>query len=308
VSDTEALRLAFGALAPRKVDQLIARHGSSGNAVKAVVAGRTGVHSDAQRMISVSAHDRSEQLAAAGFRFLDSSDRDLPDAIVRFEGSPRWLFARGKLRGGPSIGIVGSRSCTAYGLELAGAYGRVAAVNGWNVVSGLARGIDAAAHRGAASVGSQSQGSDSGVGQCVAVLGCGIDVVYPRSNAALYEQVIESGGVILSEFPPGTRPDAWRFPTRNRIIAGLSDIVLVVEASDKGGALITARIAIDYGIPVYAVPGDVDRATSAGTNALIRDGAFPVFGPEDLATLLDLLRSIYSGQPTTAAEVGRHAN
>ena len=119
-------------------------------------------------------------------------------------------------------------------------------------------------------------------------------MVYPRTNAALYDQVVGSGGVILSEFPPGTRPDAWRFPTRNRIIAGLSDIVLVVEASETGGALITARIAIDYGIPVYAVPGDVDRETSAGTNTLIRDGAFPVFGPEDLTTLLELLRPVVS--------------
>ncbi|MDA2979513.1 MAG: DNA-processing protein DprA [Actinomycetota bacterium] len=292
MSDADSLRLAFGALAPRKVDQLIERYGSSHNAVKAVVGGRSGLNSDVQREIAVSAHERSEQLFAKGVRFVDSSDTAFPRGILNFEGSPRWLFVKGELRAGPSIGIVGSRSCTAYGLELAEAYGRVAAGTGWNVVSGLAKGIDAAVHRGAASAGPHRQMNAGDIGQCAAVLGCGIDVVYPRSNASLYEQVAESGGVILSEFPPGTRPDAWRFPTRNRIIAGLSNIVLVVEASERGGALITARIAIDYGIPVYAVPGDVDRATSAGTNALIRDGAFPVFGPEDLATLLDLLRPV----------------
>jgi DNA processing protein len=177
----------------------------------------------------------------------------------------------------PAIALVGSRSATAYGLDLAQRYGYVAAQAGWDVVSGLARGIDAAAHRGAI------DGGTVGSGRCVGVLGCGIDVVYPSGNRRLYQQVVERGGVLVSEYPPGIRPDGWRFPTRNRIIAGLGDVVLVVEASQKGGALITARIALDYGVPVYAVPGDVDRDTSTGTNGLIRDGAFPVFGPEDLS-------------------------
>ena len=103
--------------------------------------------------------------------------------------------------------------------------------------------------------------------------------------------------MISSEFPPGTPPEAWRFPTRNRIIAGCSDVLLVVEAGVKGGALITARIALDYGVPVYAVPGDVDRSTSIGTNLLIRDGAFPVLGPEDLGEVLDLLVPLYANEP-----------
>ena len=167
-------------------------------------------------------------------------------------------------------------------------YGSVAAEVGWHVVSGLARGIDAAAHRGALCA------SEYGDGRCIGVLGSGIDVVYPKGNSDLYRQVTGAGGVIVSEFPPGTRPDAWRFPTRNRIIAGLVDVVLVVEATRRGGALITARIALDYGVPVYAVPGDVDRETSMGTNDLIRDGAFPVFDPEDLATVLSLLGPVVS--------------
>lgn len=293
MSDDANLRLAFGGLSPRKVDLLIERYGSPAGVVEAVAGGRSGLDIGIRSEIAVPAAQRSNELDSAGFGFMDRADAAFPTTITEFDGAPRWLFVNGELCAGPSIGIVGSRSCTAYGLELAEAYGRVAAKNGWNVVSGLARGIDAAAHRGAVGAAASARNDDGDeLGQCVGVLGCGIDVVYPRSNRVVFEQVIESGGVLLSEFPPGTRPDAWRFPTRNRIIAGLSDIVLVVEASERGGALITARIALDYGVPVYAVPGDVDRATSAGTNALIRDGAFPVFGPDDLETLLELLRPI----------------
>jgi len=151
-------------------------------------------------------------------------------------------------------------------------------------VSGLARGIDGAAQRGSVSVG----------GHCHAVLGSGVDVVYPRSNRDLYQSILDAGGAVSSEYPPGTSPEAWRFPTRNRIIAGLSDVILVVEAGLKGGALITARIALDYGIPVYAVPGDVDRVASVGTNLLIRDGAFPILGGDDFAEVLNLLEPLYS--------------
>jgi DNA processing protein len=129
--------------------------------------------------------------------------------------------------------------------------------------------------------------SAAGVG--VAVLGCGIDVTYPREHRRLGEQILEAGGAIVSEYPPGSRPDAWKFPPRNRIIAGLSAAVVVVEAAKTGGALITAVKAAEYGIPVFAMPGDVDRRTSEGTNRLIRDGAFPVLDPDDLIEELDLV-------------------
>lgn len=283
-----ALRLAFGALSPRQVDGLVARHGSVANVVEAITHDRSDLPRIARDAISVPTHVREAELADLGVTFLTGGDPRFPSAFEVLEGGPRWVFVAGELPDGPSIGLVGSRSCTAYGLELAEAYGMVAARLGWNVVSGLARGIDAAAHRGALNVGRPGDG----LGRCVGVLGCGVDVIYPRENRVLFNQVTERGGAILSEFPPGTRPDAWRFPTRNRIIAGLSDLVLVVEASVTGGALITARVALDYGVPVYAVPGDVDRATSVGTNALIRDGAFPVFGPDDLETVLELLRPV----------------
>lgn len=125
------------------------------------------------------------------------------------------------------------------------------------------------------------------------MLGSGIDVIYPVAHRKLFRSILDTGGLITSEYPPGTPPEGWRFPTRNRIIAGCSDVLIVVEAGVKGGALITARIALDYGVPVYATPGDVDRAVSVGTNLLIRDGAFPILGPEDLAEILDLLSSLY---------------
>jgi DNA processing protein len=279
------LELAFGGQSPRTVDRLLANHGSPEAVIAAVRSGRTRSTSHTVAAVSVSAKERRNQLSDLGVRWVGSQDAEFPPRLTRFEGAPRWLFTIGQLSEGPSIGIVGTRTCTAYGVEFAEEYGRSAARAGWSVVSGLAKGIDHAAHVGA--VGES--------GHCHAVLGSGIDVVYPRRHADLYRSIVETGGVISSEFPPGTRPDAWRFPTRNRIIAGLSDVLLVVEAGEKGGALITARIALDYGVPVFAVPGDIDRPASVGTNLLIRDGAFPIFDGADLAQVLDLLHPIYAG-------------
>jgi DNA processing protein len=126
-----------------------------------------------------------------------------------------------------------------------------------------------------------------GVG--VAVLGCGLDVAYPREHRDLAEALVSLGGAIVTEYPPGTPPEAWRFPPRNRIISGLSAAVVVVEANERGGALITAACALEQGVPVFAVPGDVDRAASRGCNLLIRDGAHPVLDPADLVAELELV-------------------
>jgi DNA processing protein len=278
------LQLAFGGQSPRTLDTLLAKHGSPEAVVAAVRSGRIRSTSHAVAAASVGADERRTQLADLGVRWVGDHDAEFPARLMRFEGAPRWLFTIGQFSERPSIGIVGTRTCTAYGVEFAEEYGRTAARAGWSVVSGLAKGIDHAAHVGA--VGER--------GHCHAVLGSGIDVVYPRRHAGLYRSIVETGGVISSEFPPGTRPDGWRFPTRNRIIAGLSDVLLVVEAGQKGGALITARIALDYGVPVFAVPGDVDRPASVGTNLLIRDGAFPIFDGADLAQVLDLLHPLYA--------------
>jgi DNA processing protein len=277
-------QLAFGGLSPMRIDRLVDRFVTYERVVAAISRHRVKVADHPREMILHDASGRRRQLDDLGVELVFADASAFPHRLLSYEGHPRWLFTRGSGSSQPSLGIVGTRSCTAYGLELAELYGRVAAQAGWSVVSGLARGVDGAAHRGAVNAG----------GHCHAVLGSGIDVIYPASHRGLYHTILDAGGMISSEFPPGTPPEAWRFPTRNRIIAGCSDVLLVVEAGVKGGALITARIALEYGVPVYAVPGDVDRSTSTGTNLLIRDGAFPVLGPEDLAQVLDLLSPLYT--------------
>lgn len=192
---------------------------------------------------------------------------------------PPPIYVSGDLTPAYGVAVVGTRRCTRYGSGLAEAFGGAIAEAGWTTVSGLARGIDAAAHRGCLASG----------GHAVAVLGSGIDVCYPAENLSLYNRIVETGGAIISEYSPGTPPDRWRFPARNRIISAISAAVVVVEASDKGGALITARLAAEMGRPVFVVPGDVDRPASVGCNRLIKDGAHPVLGPQDLVEELSLL-------------------
>lgn len=192
---------------------------------------------------------------------------------------PPTIHVLGSLTEASGVAVVGTRRCTRYGASLATAFGRAIAAAGWTTVSGLARGIDAAAHRGCL----------DGGGHAVAVLGSGVDVCYPAENRGLYDRIIESGGAVISEYPPGTPPDRWRFPARNRIITALSVAVVVVEAAEKGGALITARLGAEMGRPVFVVPGDVDRQASAGCNRLLKDGAHPVLGPDDLIAELSLL-------------------
>ena len=281
------LRLAHGAMTPRSVDRLLERYGSPEVAVEAIERRKAEVPDGIRNEVVVSAADRLARLSALGVAFVSSEG--LPARLDRIGSGPRWLFVDGALADQPTIGIVGTRTCTQYGLELAGAYGAACADRGWVVASGLARGIDAAAHEGVVAHG----------GRAIAVLGSGIDVMYPRSNRGLSNRILEAGGAVCSEFPPGTRPDRWRFPARNRIIAGLSDVLIVVEAGETGGALITSRIALEHGIPVWATPGDIDRPASAGTNALIRDGAFPVFGPDDLGAALDLIVALHTRSNAT---------
>ena len=179
----------------------------------------------------------------------------------------------------PGVAVVGTRRCTRYGIDLAEAFGVAIARSGWTTVSGLARGIDAAAHRGCLRDG----------GHAVAVLGSGIDVCYPEENRPILDEILAEGGAVVSEYPPGTPPDRWRFPARNRIIAAMSSAVVIVEAAKTGGALITARLAAEIGRPVFVVPGDVDRPASEGCNLLIRDGANPVLGAADLIEELSLI-------------------
>lgn len=213
-----------------------------------------------------------------GHRLIKKTSAEYPVGLGDLEDPPS-LFVEGKIGEMPGVAVVGTRRCTRYGIDLAEAFGVAIARSGWTTVSGLARGIDAAAHRGCLRDG----------GQAVAVLGSGIDVCYPEENRPILDEILAEGGAVVSEYPPGTPPDRWRFPARNRIIAAMSSAVVVVEAAKTGGALITARLAAEIGRPVFAVPGDVDRPASEGCNLLIRDGANPVLGASDLIEELSLI-------------------
>jgi DNA processing protein len=211
-------------------------------------------------------------------RIVGPGAADYPVGLLDLEDPPL-LYVAGETAAAPAVAVVGTRRCTRYGTTLAGAFGCALSDAGWTTVSGLARGIDAAAHHGTL----------RGRGEAVAVLGSGVDVVYPAENAGLYRSILGGRGAVMSEYPPGTPPDRWRFPARNRIIAAIASAVVVVEAGEKGGALITARLAAELGRPVLVVPGDVDRPASMGCNRLIRDGAHPVLGVDDLIAELELI-------------------
>ena len=196
---------------------------------------------------------------------------------------PPMLIARGldgavPPRSTASVGIVGTRRATRYGRDVARAFARDLSESGCSIVSGLATGIDAAAHWGAI----EAAGAPP-----VAVIGSGHDVVYPRSNAELWVAVATSGAIV-SEYPLGTAPAPWRFPARNRILVALCDLLVVVESHDRGGSLITAGIAGERGVPVLAVPGSIRSSASAGTNALISDGCQPCLSVDDVLAALSL--------------------
>jgi DNA processing protein len=195
---------------------------------------------------------------------------DAPSALYLRRGAPE-LLSR------PSVAIVGARSCSAYGAQVARMLGRELAATGLVVVSGLARGIDGEAHRGALAAG----------GTTVAVLGCGIDRDYPARHAELAARIAECGEIV-SEYEPGVEPAPWRFPARNRIVAGLTLATVVVEARARSGALITADFALELHREVLAVPGEITSALSAGTNDLLRQGAAPLLSARDILEALGL--------------------
>src|SRR5437667_5283688 len=187
---------------------------------------------------------------------------------------PRRLYVRGiadDVLARRAVALVGARSCSPYGAHVARAFGRELAAAGLVVVSGLARGIDGEAHRGALEAD----------GTTVAVLGCGIDRDYPAAHAELARRVADAG-LIVSEYAPGVEPAPWRFPARNRIVAGLCAATVVVEARERSGALITADLALEEGREVLAVPGEITSALSAGTNALLKLGASPLTCADDV--------------------------
>lgn len=217
-------------------------------------------------------------LESLGARLVFDEDRDFPQWLRQLPDHPPWLFVKGRLPVAPGVAVVGSRRATRYGQDVARSIGHRVAAAGWHVISGLAAGIDTMSHIGCL----------QGGGSTTAVLGSGIDVWYPARNRTLGMRILDNGGGVVSEFPPGTAPEPWRFPARNRIISGMSGAVIVVEAAVRSGALITARTAVDQGRFVMAVPGDLGRETSAGTNLLIRDGAHPLTDLDAVVEELEL--------------------
>lgn len=195
-----------------------------------------------------------------------------PKELLPFDDAPPLLFVRGTLSISPGLAIVGSRRATGYGKAQAIRFASAFVEAGLTVVSGGAAGVDTAAHSGTLQAG----------GMTVAVVACGLDYVYPSENRSLFERIVEQGGAIVSEFSVGTRPEPWRFPARNRIIAGLAQATVVIESPDQSGALITARNAAEYGRDVWVVPGPVDNGRSRGGHRLIQDGAYLADGPEDV--------------------------
>jgi DNA processing protein len=218
---------------------------------------------------------------------------DLPELLRQIHDPPRALFLRGaadeEVLGRPAVAIVGARACSPYGSQVARMLGRELASAGLVVVSGLARGVDGEAHRGALEAS----------GLTVAVLGCGIDRDYPAAHAELARRICERG-LVVSEYEPGVEPAPWRFPARNRIIAGLAAATVIVEARERSGALITADFALEDGREVFAVPGEITGTLATGTNRLIRQGAAPLTSADDVLELFGLAAS---QQPRTA-EVG----
>ncbi len=221
-------------------------------------------------------------------------DPAFPPLLAAIHDPPAQLFVRGAadvaLLAEGAVAVVGARACSSYGRGVARTLARELAAAGLVVVSGMARGIDGEAHRGALEVG----------GRTVAVLGCGIDRDYPAAHAELARRIVERG-LVLSEYEPGVEPSPWRFPARNRIIAGLCSATLVVEARERSGALITADFALEEGRDVLAVPGEITSALSAGTNALLKLGATPVTSAADVLALHDLVPTPAAAAPLGAA-------
>jgi DNA processing protein len=261
------------AMTPRELHALGARVRTGAACLDAVRAGVAATANDRELAAAVDPQRVREDLDRCGARPVFPGEEEYPPQLLGLPDPPAWLFVRGRSTAAwpAAVAIVGARDGSAYGREVAGAIGSGAATAGVVVVSGAARGIDAAAHHGALRAG----------GATAAVLGSGIDVPYPRGNRSLLERIAATGWV-FSEYPPGVPAAPRRFPARNRIVAGLSEGVVVVEGGPDSGALITANFAVDMNRVVMGVPGPVTSPLSEAPHSLIRDGAALVRGPEDV--------------------------
>lgn len=226
---------------------------------------------------NVSIDTNYEELLKRNIRFCSCYDHEFPQKLRVIPDMPFMIYYKGKLpeTAIPSVAVVGARECSFYGEYIAKELGKMLGNQGIQVISGMAKGIDGI---------SQMTALDAG-GASYAVLGCGVDVCYPKSNKSLYEKLLEKGG-ILSTYHPGTTPKAGLFPARNRIVSGLSDVLVVIEARQRSGTSITVEMALEQGKDIYAVPGRVTDRLSDGCNKMIKEGAHVFLSPEDF--LLDL--------------------
>lgn len=242
---------------------------------------------------AAAAATREEAAAAAlGACILVRGEREYPEELEALSHPPPALYVRGGWPAAPGVAMVGPRNADPWALDAAASFAAELARRGLVVVSGFARGVDAAAHRGALAAPD---------GRTVAVLGCGLDVRYPRQHYRLGDEIARRGALV-TEYPLGREPAPWHFPVRNRLIAALSTATLVVQASARSGSLITARCALDLGREVLAMPGRLGDLRSAGSNALLRDGAHVVLEPDDVVLALPL-----AARPALASAKARHA-
>lgn len=281
---------------PRQLHRLAWELGSARACLGEILRGRAGSEGDRAWAVRIRPGEVEERLARSGGRLIIPGDAEYPGRLLDLPDPPATLFVRGSnlQEPVPAVAMVGARGCSAYGREMATRIGRGLSDAGVTVVSGAARGIDEASHRGAL----------SGGGRTVAVLGSGIDVPYPPRNRGLLEEIVGRGAVV-SEYPPGVRPDPWRFPARNRIVAALADVVVIVEGAQGSGSMITAEFALDLGRDVYAVPGLATSPLSYAPHLLLREGAAVATGPEDVLEGLGLAETGSSSPSTgqTSSEV-----
>ena len=283
LQDWLTLHLAPG-LGAASIRRLIEHFGGPGSVLRAsagALAQVRGLRREALAALRAISKDDIASRAAAELEKISQYNIDLitwdddryPDLLRTIHNPPMVLYLKGSVAAlhSPGVGMVGSRAATDYGKEIAHTFGRALAGRGFAIISGLALGIDTAAHKGAMAAG----------GRTIAVLGCGLDKEYPPENRKLYSE-IPAAGALISEYPLGTPPDSFRFPARNRIISGLALGVVVVEASKRSGSLITAQHALEQGREVFAIPGRVDSVKSAGTHFLLQQGAKLVHRIDDI--------------------------
>ena len=302
-----ALALTTG-LGPTRIKKLIEHYGTAERVFQASLTEleATGMRAVSAQSIATGkslelAQQECANAAETGARIISLSDPEYPLRLKEIYDPPIVLFVKGSVEvlAQPGIAMVGTRHPTPYGSGMAERLSTDLAARGLVIISGLARGIDTSSHRGAVAA----------KGKTVAVLGTGIDVMYPKENSRLAEQIVVLGGALISEFPVGTHPAPQNFPIRNRIISGMSAGVLVVEAAEYSGTRITSRLALEQNRDVYAVPGNVTNKNSWGPNTLIKQGAKLVATwedvweelPSDVQAALTVLQPNESTEPETAS-------